>query len=292
MEKSLKLIIAFFSVVLVLFVGFFLFKHQSNASNSSGWDYQHPDMWKDMFPKDCAGSKQSPIDITFGDDMVTKQTMEFIWNNYQNPPENMTLTNNGHSVQLDVQWKMNHWIPYLSVEEDSPEYVFSNLHFHWGAHNTEGSEHTINGHGLPLEVHMVHFKREYKTIVNASNYQDGIMVIASFYNVTSKNSTAIQDIINAAEKVRDEGSSAHIDNFLLSDFEVLRDTPSWVSYNGSLTTPRCLEVVTWFLALKPYDMTEDQIKKIRSLKLSHGDDHDNRPTQPLNGRKIFYYEFR
>lgn len=32
-----------------------------------------------------------------------------------------------------------------------------------------------------------------------------------------------------------------------------------------------------------------QMKKIRSLKLSHGDDHDNRPTQPLNGRVITLY---
>lgn len=77
--------------------------------------------------------------------------------------------------------------------------------------------------------------------------------------VTDKKSTAIQDIINAAEIVHEEGSSAQVDKFLLSDFEIVHDNTSWISYNGSLTTPRCLEVVTWLLSLKHYHMTEEQV---------------------------------
>lgn len=52
------------------------------------------------------------------------------------------------SVQLDVQWGSSKDVPFVTSELfHNNEYVFSQLHFHWGAHNTEGSEHTFNGHG-------------------------------------------------------------------------------------------------------------------------------------------------
>lgn len=78
--------------------------------------------------------------------------------------------------------------------------------------------------------------------------------------MTNDKSIAVQDILDAAEKVEEEGSSWQIENFLLSDFEVVNDKTSWISYNGSLTTPQCLEVVTWLLSLDPYDVTENQVK--------------------------------
>lgn len=283
MYKSLKINLAFY-------LGLILMTNELKVTYGSGWDYKHPDEWKEMFPNDCAGSRQSPIDISFGSDVITRGPLRLEWNNYRNKPKNMTITNNGHSVQLDVQWGNSKDVPFVTSELfHNNEYVFSQLHFHWGAHNTEGSEHTFNGHGLPLELHMVHFKREYGSLGNASSYPDGIVVVGSFYNVSNVKSVAVQDILDAAEKVEEEGSSWQIENFLLSDFEVVNDKTSWISYNGSLTTPQCLEVVTWLLSLDPYDVTENQIRKIRSLKLSHNDDHDNRPTQPLNGRKITLY---
>lgn len=50
-----------------------------------------------MFPNDCAGSRQSPIDISFGSDVITRGPLRLEWNNYRNKPKNMTITNNGHS---------------------------------------------------------------------------------------------------------------------------------------------------------------------------------------------------
>lgn len=50
-----------------------------------------------MFPHDCAGSKQSPVDISFGSDVIREGALSMKWTNYENPPQTMTLTNNGHS---------------------------------------------------------------------------------------------------------------------------------------------------------------------------------------------------
>ncbi|KAF7997808.1 hypothetical protein HCN44_009206 [Aphidius gifuensis] len=189
-------------------------------------------------------------------------------------------------LQFDPKWK-NFDTPFLKYKGN--KYVFQQLHFHWGRNDQVGSEHTVNKKRYSLEMHMVHWNKNYGSLNEAINHKDGLIVVASFYQVSNVKSVAVQDILDAAEKVEEEGSSWQIENFLLSDFEVVNDKTSWISYNGSLTTPQCLEVVTWLLSLDPYDVTENQIRKIRSLKLSHNDDHDNRPTQPLNGRKITLY---
>ena len=36
------------------------------------------------------------------------------------------------------------------------EYEMAQLHFHWGALDQMGSEHTIDRRRFPLEMHMVH----------------------------------------------------------------------------------------------------------------------------------------
>lgn len=38
-------------------------------------------------------------------------------------------------------------------------------------------------HSFPLEMHMVHFKKEYKTFSNAINYPDGLAVVGLFFDV-------------------------------------------------------------------------------------------------------------
>lgn len=50
-----------------------------------------------MFPKDCAGSRQSPIDISITDEVKKQGPLQIQWNNYENTPKTMTATNNGHT---------------------------------------------------------------------------------------------------------------------------------------------------------------------------------------------------
>ena len=41
---------------------------------------------------------------------------------------------------------------YISGGDLMNKYQALQIHFHWGADNTQGSEHTVNGHMYPLEV--------------------------------------------------------------------------------------------------------------------------------------------
>ena len=48
---------------------------------------------------------------------------------------------------------------------DLPEdYIFAQLHFHWGTTDSEGSEHTVDGHEYPLEVR-IHSNNVYKYVM-------------------------------------------------------------------------------------------------------------------------------
>lgn len=51
--------------------------------------------------------------------------------------------------------------------------------------------------------------------------------------------------------------------------------------DGSLTTPPCSEGVRWLLLQAPIELSARQIEDLRSVHSGN-----NRPTQPLNNRKI------
>lgn len=64
------------------------------------------------------------------------------------------------------------------------EYVFAQLHFHWGESDSTGSEDTINNHSYPMEMHMVTYKKAYHNSGEAGKHQDGMAVLAFFFEVT------------------------------------------------------------------------------------------------------------
>lgn len=63
------------------------------------------------------------------------------------------------------------------------EYVFSQLHFHWGNNDTHGSEDEIDGKTYPMEMHMVFYKKEYLDATSALDYPDGLTVLATLFEV-------------------------------------------------------------------------------------------------------------
>ena len=58
------------------------------------------------------------------------------------------------------------------------------LHFHWGADNSKGSEHTINGEEFPMEMHIVH-KKVGLTVEEALATSDGLAVVGQMFQVAS-----------------------------------------------------------------------------------------------------------
>ncbi|XP_014775855.2 carbonic anhydrase 12 [Octopus bimaculoides] len=114
------------------------------ATAGSGWSYTDVTSWSKDNPN-CAKKSQSPIDIKI--DSVEDVDFEpFVFTKY-NKYSSANLTNNGHTVQLDVKGLI------LSGGNLTENYETLQLHFHWSANNAmKGSEHAVDSKYYPLEV--------------------------------------------------------------------------------------------------------------------------------------------
>jgi carbonic anhydrase len=64
------------------------------------------------------------------------------------------------------------------------------------------------------------------------------------------------------------------------------------NYQGSLTTPPCSEIVNWWVINNPLHITMAEYERLAEKYMERpatNRGRDNRPTQPLNGRKVLYY---
>lgn len=157
----------------------------------------------------------------------------------------------------------------LTVDEDSlPQimggplrglYRFSQLHFHWGDNDTFGSEDTIEGRRFPMELHAVFFKTDYQTSKGALDYEDGLAVLAFFYEVDGQDNTNYEEFV---EYLADVQEPKDVVNFLNipTFFDLMsQDLTHYYTYNGSLTTPPCSEVVTWIDFREPILLSHEQV---------------------------------
>lgn len=73
--------------------------------------------------------------------------------------------------------------PYIDGGPLKDKYVFSQIHFHWGVNDMEGSEHTTDGIKHSAELHVVMFKSSYLTQEAALKEEDGIVILVYFIRV-------------------------------------------------------------------------------------------------------------
>ena len=76
-------------------------------------------------------------------------------------------------------------IPTLSGGGLPHKYKLSQLHFHWGQTNKEGSEHKLANNSFPMELHLVHYKAIHSNIKQAiqEGAPDSLAVLAVFFQV-------------------------------------------------------------------------------------------------------------
>ncbi|XP_017772053.1 PREDICTED: carbonic anhydrase 1-like [Nicrophorus vespilloides] len=158
---------------------------------------------------------ESPIDIHIPN-TVKLELPPLTWHHLELPPKKVKLTNTGHTIILSAKWLQER--PYLSGGPFLGNYVFSQLHFHWGANNMEGSEHTISGCQQPLEMHAVFFKSCYLTQESALKKKDGMCVIAFLFNLQDEPNPAIDILTDAIESIREPHTSYRLQSFPLTTY--------------------------------------------------------------------------
>ncbi|XP_044020116.1 carbonic anhydrase 1-like [Aphidius gifuensis] len=266
---------------------------KGSIADEADWSYENPDDWKTNYP-DCGGENQSPIDLV-ENDTIQFGALDLDWKNYEKLPKSVKAVNIGRSVQLDMEWNEDE-IPSITSSLFDGEYVFAHYNFHWGANDDSGSEHTFDGHSFPFEGHMIHYKKDYGSYDEAIEKKDGLVAIAALGRFPDEDEDSkkvvLQSITPHIDDIKEVGGSAVIDPFPLTDFHVVYSGTDFVSYNGSMTFPKCSEVVTWIVAVDKFAMPKDQLEILRTVKLTKEVDHNNRPVQPINKRKVYVFSAR
>jgi len=249
--------------------------------------------WATLFEDYCAGSKQSPIDIDTSA-LIKKDFDPLVLKGYKRK-EPGYWENNGHSVQFTLD------DPGKQMVSGGPlngNYALLQLHFHWGADSSKGSEHTVDGKQYSLEMHMVHIKEDYLTNNTAALDDDeGYAVIALFYqgDDKKKKSRTLKKVTEFVGEVSEEEIETEIDaNVRVSRIASFKkiNWNNYFHYMGGFTTPNCYEVANWIIMREPLKVSESFLDMFRTL-VDEGGDYlvDNfRPTQPLNGRTVYLNE--
>ncbi|KAK3606493.1 hypothetical protein CHS0354_041444 [Potamilus streckersoni] len=262
----------------------------SLAAESFHWGYHcvsGPSYWAQHF-KDCAGNNQSPVDIP-KEEVEYAEDLGFIeFYGYDDVRVNK-IKNNGHTLQVDVTGDS-----YILGGGLEILYKVSQLHFHWGVTSDSGSEHTIHGKAYPMEMHIVHYKEKYDSIIDAIEHSDGLAVLSFMFEVGPLDNYNYSKFLGKLSDVIYSGESTHTSPMRLADMlPIPRRNLQYFRYNGSLTTPPCNEVAIWTVFTRPIYISELQLQQFRKLYANEKSSNnyeriiDNfRPVQPLNKRRV------
>eukprot|EP00091_Calanus_sinicus_P024850 TRINITY_DN9149_c0_g1_i1.p1 TRINITY_DN9149_c0_g1~~TRINITY_DN9149_c0_g1_i1.p1 ORF type:complete len:150 (-),score=22.66 TRINITY_DN9149_c0_g1_i1:36-485(-) len=143
-----------------------------------------------------------------------------------------------------------------------------------------------------MTVHMVHYNSKYVNETEAFKHSDGAAVITFFYKISETKNPGLDELMVSIEKATENGVNYYIfpnETIKFEDFFPIQLDHKYFYYNGSFTTPPCTEEVFWIIFNETETISQDQIDTFRKLKNFEANPlaGNYRPTQPLNGRKVF-----
>uniref|UniRef100_A0A8I3QPL6 Carbonic anhydrase n=1 Tax=Canis lupus familiaris TaxID=9615 RepID=A0A8I3QPL6_CANLF len=188
----------------------------------------------------------------------------------------------------------NYLLLYLSSKinggplEDN--YRLKQFHFHWGAIDAWGSEHTVDSKCYPAELHLVHWNAvKFENFEDAALEEHGLAVIGVFLKL-GKHHQELQKLVDTLPSIKHKDTLVEFGSFDPSC--LMPACPDYWTYSGSLTTPPLSESVTWIIKKQPVEVDHDQLEQFRTLLFtSEGEKEkrmvDNfRPLQPLMNRTV------
>lgn len=215
------------------------------------WGYEGnegPAEWGGCFDE-CSGNTQSPLNIASA---TVDATLEALVLHYEEVPIDIFF--NGRTLEFEHE-------PGSTLTLNAMVFNLLQFHFH-----TE-SEHAISGSHYPMEVHLVH-KHE----------PTGQLAVVGIFFEEGDENMFLQHFADHLPDTKDERYSTAE---LVNAHDLLPTEDDYFTYGGSLTTPPCSEIVTWFVMKTPIEASPEQIQKFRTIL-----NENNRPVQDLAGRTI------
>lgn len=263
------------------------------GSGSEEWCYQSqftcdhqcnaPEKWNHA-NANCAGHRQSPINIVTRKTLKDDRLIPFKFDGYQESFR-ATIRNNGHSVQVGGLHQKT-----ISGGGLPTSYKAVQFHLHWGTNGGPGSEHTIDGEQFPMELHIVHMKHHYSNLSAALLDKEGVAVLGFFYERSNSENRKYKPIIDALPSIKSKGSDSSPQTISLAQLiPPEKNLTNYYRYQGSLTTPGCTESVIWTLFEDPIPLSIGQLRAFSQLNFHDGKPMVGtfRPVQPLNDRLVY-----
>jgi carbonic anhydrase len=222
------------------------------------WSYSGalgPQHWPEDYP-DCGRKDQSPIDIR------TSQAANLPEIEFHYQPSPLFIENNVHTIQVDFP---DTGASANTVTIGGEEYRLTQFHFH------QPSEEKLQGRDQDMVVHLVHLRGE------------GVYMRLDVVAVLLKGGAANSLIETLWHHIPKELSHEpeKIPDVNIDPNELLPKNRGYYTYLGSLTTPPCTEVVTWYILKSPTQLSAQQVEAFKKYY-----SNNVRPVQPLDGRTI------
>ncbi|XP_018337804.1 PREDICTED: carbonic anhydrase 1-like [Trachymyrmex septentrionalis] len=232
------------------------------------------------------GMLKSPIDLNISY-MKVVNLNPIQWVNYDVTPKKLKLSNTGYTVMLSATWREED--PYLYGGPFDSSYIFSQLHFHWGKTDMDGSEHHVDGGSMPMELHAVHYKSDYRTQLAALRQHDGVTILVYLFQLQAAPNPLLDDIINTLPFIQAANSSIRLIPFPIINI-MRRFQRDYFVYWGSITMTNIRNSVLWLISREPLGISIDQIAEFRTLC----DEHkmpiltNRQPLQERANRNVFH----
>uniref|UniRef100_A0A8C7E7C0 Carbonic anhydrase n=1 Tax=Naja naja TaxID=35670 RepID=A0A8C7E7C0_NAJNA len=171
-------------------------------------------------------------------------------------------------------------------------YRLKQFHFHWGAVNEWGSEHTVDCKVFPAELHLVHWNCcKFGSFEEALMDENGLAVIGVFLKLGA-NHNGLQKLVDALPSIKYK-VRCKLTTFLRFDPScLLPSCPDYWTYSGSLTTPPLSESSRLSVPPPLTAVSPLQLEVFRMLLFSQaGEDEERmvdnfRPLQPIMDRTV------
>uniref|UniRef100_H2S426 Carbonic anhydrase n=1 Tax=Takifugu rubripes TaxID=31033 RepID=H2S426_TAKRU len=260
-----------------------------------------PSHWHLLPHSKCGGERQSPVNIEKKSVVVDERLKSFTFTKFDDKHAIEYIINTGHAVKCTLKQDAA-----VEISGGGLKHVYSTLqfHFHWGSGDSDGSEHTVDSHRYPMEMHIVS-KRKDLTLDEAVKTHDGLAVLGFFIEPTDEtkssggsehhetgttgSSSSEMDtwkkLTHYLSSITNISSKAEVtEEISIDDLLGSVNRNAFYRYNGSLTTPQCNEAVVW-------TVFKESVKVDKNLMMMFpaqaGYQKVFRPTQPLHSRKIY-----
>jgi len=234
------------------------------------------------------GNQQSPINIEAGALLFDPSLRRLHVDRHRISGH---LMNKGQSVVFKADTTTPHSAVNITGGPLVYKYRFDELYVHFGAQDSTGSEHLINGRVFPGEIQLYAYNSDlYRNMADAQHGSNGIVGISVLLQMGDRGNDEFRLLSSGFDKIQYRGDHTLVHHLSLGT--LLPQTPHYLTYEGSTTFPGCWETTTWILINKPIYITQSELKVLRQTY--KGDKtlpktfmaNNFRETQPTNHRTV------